>query len=315
MRSRKSNKSLLNEKGNKGFLYTVKRYKYLYLMLFPVLLYYLIFQYMPMYGVVISFMKYSPTVPFFQNEWRGLYYFKEFFSGIYAFRLIRNTFMINFYGLVFGFPAPIILAIMLNEVRKKSFKRIVQTVSYIPHFISTVVAVGIVLTFVSYDGLINELITFLGGEKIQFMTEERLFYPIYVASSIWQNLGWNSIVYLAAITAIDPALYEASYMDGATRWQQIRMITIPSIYPTITILLILQIGNMMSVGFEKIFLMQNPSIYETADVLSTYVYRKGLIELNYSYSAAIGLFNSLINFVLLVFANFMSRKYNETSLW
>jgi putative aldouronate transport system permease protein len=260
-------------------------------------------------------MKYSPAVPFFKNEWRGLYYFKEFFSGIYAFRLIRNTFMINLYGLIFGFPAPILLAIMLNEVRNKPFKKFVQTVSYIPHFISTVVAVGIVLSFVSYDGLINEIIAFMGGEKIQFMTEEKLFYPIYVASGIWQNLGWNSIVYLAAITAIDPSLYEAAYMDGATRWQQIRMITIPGILPTIIIMLILQIGNMMSVGFEKVFLMQNPSIYETADVISTYVYRKGLIELNYSYSAAIGLFNSVVNFVLLVFANFMSRKLSENSLW
>lgn len=301
--------------GKKGFWFIIKKYKYLYLMLAPVLLYYLIFHYLPMYGVVIGFMKYSPAVPFFKNEWRGLYYFKEFFSGIYAFRLIRNTFMINFYGLIFGFPAPIILAIMLNEVRSKAFKKFVQTVSYIPHFISTVVAVGIVLSFVSYDGMINEIITFFGGEKIQFMTEEKLFYPIYVASGIWQNLGWNSIVYLAAITAIDPALYEAAYMDGATRWQQIRTITLPSIYPTIIIMLILQIGNMMSVGFEKIFLMQNPSIYETADVISTYVYRKGLIELNYSYSAAIGLFNSAVNFVLLVFANFMSRKFSENSLW
>jgi len=200
-------------------------------------------------------------------------------------------------------------------VRNKPFKKFVQTVSYIPHFISTVVAVGIVLSFVSYDGLINEIIAFMGGEKIQFMTEEKLFYPIYVASGIWQNLGWNSIVYLAAITAIDPSLYEAAYMDGATRWQQIRMITIPGILPTIIIMLILQIGNMMSVGFEKVFLMQNPSIYETADVISTYVYRKGLIELNYSYSAAIGLFNSVVNFVLLVFANFMSRKLSENSLW
>lgn len=284
-------------------------------MLAPVLIYYLVFHYLPMYGVVIGFMKYSPAVPFFKNEWRGLYYFKEFFSGIYAFRLIRNTFMINLYGLIFGFPAPILLAIMLNEVRNKPFKKFVQTVSYIPHFISTVVAVGIVLSFVSYDGLINEIIAFMGGEKIQFMTEEKLFYPIYVASGIWQNLGWNSIVYLAAITAIDPSLYEAAYMDGATRWQQIRMITIPGILPTIIIMLILQIGNMMSVGFEKVFLMQNPSIYETADVISTYVYRKGLIELNYSYSAAIGLFNSVVNFVLLVFANFMSRKLSENSLW
>lgn len=304
-----------NTKVKKGFWFTIGKYKYLYIMLFPVLLYYLIFHYVPMYGVIMAFMKYSPAVPFFQNEWRGLYYFREFFKGIYAFRLIRNTFMLNLYNLIFGFPAPILLAVMLNEVRNRYFKKFVQTVSYIPHFISTVVAVGIVLSFVSYDGMINEVIAFFGGEKIQFMTDEKLFYPIYVASSIWQNLGWNSIVYLSAITAIDPMLYEAAYMDGATRWQQIRMITIPGILPTIIIMLILQIGNMMSVGFEKVFLMQNPSIYETADVISTYVYRKGLIELNYSYSAAIGLFNSVVNFVLLVFANSISRKLSENSLW
>ena len=302
-------------KRNKGLLDILAKYKYLYIMLLPVILYYIIFHYGPMYGVIIAFMKYSPTTPLFQNEWRGLYYFKEFFSSIYIYRLIRNTFMLNFYGLIFGFPAPIILALMLNEVRNKYFKRIVQTVSYVPYFLSTVVAAGIVLSFVSYDGIINEIIAFFGGNRIQFMTEEKLFYPIYVISGIWQNLGWNSIIYLAAITTIDPYLYEASYIDGATKWQQIKNITLPCIYPTITVLLILQIGRMMSVGFEKVYLLYNPSIYETADVISTYVYRKGLEDLNFSYSAAIGLFNSVINFTLLLVANFTSRRISENSLW
>jgi putative aldouronate transport system permease protein len=281
----------------------------------PVLLYYLVFKYIPMYGVIIAFQKYSPTIPFFENEWRGLHNFIEFFTSVYAGRIIRNTFMLNLYGLVLGFPAPIILALMLNEVRGKIFKKTVQTVSYIPHFISTVVSVGIVLSFVSYDGVINEIINWFGGEKIQFMTEPGFFYLIYTISGIWQNIGWNSIIYLAAITAIDQNMYEAAYMDGASRWQQIWRITLPCIYPTISILLILQIGSMMSVGFEKVFLMQNPSIYEAADVISTYVYRKGLLELNYSYSAAVGFFNSIINFVLLIGANYASRRYSETSLW
>ena len=306
---------MIKIQGDKGLLDIIHKYRYLYLMITPVILYYLIFHYIPMYGIIIGFMKYSPSTPFFQNPWRGLYYFKEFFTGIYAFRLIHNTFMINIYGLVFGFPAPIILALMLNEVRGRVFQRTVQTITYIPHFISIVVAVGIVLSFVSYEGLINEVIGFLGGSKIQFMTEAKYFYPIYVGSGIWQNLGWDSIIYLAAITAIDQSLYESSFMDGASRWNQIRHITLPGIYPTIAILLILQIGGMMSVGFEKVFLMYNPSIYSTADVISTYVYRKGLIELNYSFSAAIGFMNSAVNFFLLVFANFISRKYSESSLW
>jgi putative aldouronate transport system permease protein len=219
------------------------------------------------------------------------------------------------YGLIFGFPAPIILALMLNEVRSDPFRRTVQTISYLPHFISTVVAVGIVLTFVSYDGIINELLVKIGLKKIQFMAEPKWFYPIYIISGMWQNLGWNSIVYLSAISAIDPNLYEASYIDGASRFQQIKNITIPCIMPTITILLILQIGGMLTVGFEKVYLLYNPSIYETADVISTFVYRRGLEERNYSYSAAVGLFNSIVNFLLLYAANFFSRKYSESSLW
>lgn len=302
-------------KTHNKFITVLLKYKYLYLMILPVMAYYIIFHYLPMYGIVISFMDYSPTRPVFANEWVGLKHFKAFFNSIYIFRLFRNTIMINVYGLVFGFPAPIILALMLNELRSESFKRTIQTISYLPHFISTVIAVGIVLTFVSYDGIINEVLVKFGMEKIQFMTEPNWFYPIYILSGFWQNLGWNSIVYLSAITAIDPNLYEASYMDGASRIQQIVNITIPGILPTITILLILQIGGMLSVGFEKVFLLYNPAIYDKADVISTYVYRKGLEELSYSYSSAVGLFNSVVNFMLLYVANFFSRKFSESSLW
>ena len=306
---------MINTVHEKSLFGTMFKYKYLYLMLIPVILYFVVFRYIPMYGIIIAFQRYSPTIPLFENAWRGLDNFKEFFTSVFAARIIRNTLMINLYGLVFGFPAPIILALMLNEVQKNSFKRIVQTVTYIPHFISMVVTVGIVMSFVSYSGVINEILSRLGIENIQFMTEPGYFYPIYTISDIWQNIGWNSIIYLAAIAGIDNFIYEAAYIDGASRWQQIFKITLPSIYPTISILLILQIGSMMSVGFEKVFLMQNPSIYETADVISTYVYRKGLKELNYSYSAAVGLFNSVVNYILLVGANYLSNKYSESSLW
>lgn len=297
------------------FIAALLKYKYLYLMLLPVMAYYIIFHYLPMYGVFISFMDYSPTKPILANKWVGLKHFYAFFNGPYVYRLIRNTLMINVYGLIFGFPAPIIFALMLNEVRSNAFRRIVQTTTYLPHFISTVVAAGIVLTFVSYDGIINEVLVRLGMKKIQFMAEPNWFYPIYILSGFWQNLGWNSIVYLAAISAIDPNLYEASYMDGASRLQQIKNVTIPCIMPTIIILLILQIGGMLSVGFEKVYLLYNPAIYERADVISTYVYRRGLEDHSYSFSAAVGLFNSIVNFILLYTANFLSRRFSESSLW
>jgi putative aldouronate transport system permease protein len=299
----------------KGFIATIVKYRYLYLMALPVVLFYIIFHYIPMYGIVIGFMDYSPSTPFFQNEWVGLKHFISFFEGIFFGRIFRNTLMLNVYGLIFGFPSSVILALMLNEVRNRVFKKTVQTITYIPHFISTVIVVGIAMSLVSYDGAINELRGLFGLKKIHFMTEPNLFYPIYIISHIWQHLGWESIIFLSAITGIDITLYDAAYVDGASRWKQMLYVTLPGIYPTIAIMLILNLGGMLSVGFERVFLMYNPSIYSKADVISTYVYRYGLVHLNYSYSAAVGFFSSVVNFLLLVIANYSSRFYSEHSLW
>lgn len=284
-------------------------------MLLPVLAYYILFHYVPMAGAVIAFKNYTPARGILDSPWVGLANFKDFFESVYLWRLVRNTLTINLYELLIGFPAPIILALLLNEVRSRMFKRSVQTITYLPHFISAVVAVGMVLDFFSSDGIINALVTGLGGKPISYMTEPNLFYSIFVGSNVWQHLGWKSIIYLAALSAIDPALYEAANVDGAGRWAKLKHITLPGIMPIIVIMLILQIGNMMSVGFEKVMLMYNSSIYETADVISTFVYRKGLQDMNYSYSTAVGLFNSVINFTLLILANTISRKLSKNSLW
>lgn len=293
-----------------------QRNKYLYLMLLPVVLYYLIFHYGPMYGAVIAFQNFSPAKGIAGSQWVGIANFTEFFESFYFTRLIRNTFVINLLDLILGFPAPIILALMLNELRSQSFKRLVQTVSYMPHFISVVVIVGMMIDFMARDGLFNDIAASAFGLAPQaYLQQPQLFPLIYVVSGIWQHIGWSSIIYLAAISSIDTTLYEAAMVDGANRFQQMRHITLPGILPTITVLLILRMGMMMTVGFEKILLMYNPLTMETADVISTYVYRKGILETNYSFSAAVGLFNSVINFALLVGANQISRRVNSTSLW
>lgn len=291
------------------------RYKYVYLMFVPVAIYYIMFHFIPMAGAIIAFEDYSPRGGLFGSDWVGLQHFKDFFGSVYFWRIIRNTLMINLYSLIFGFPAPIILALMLSEVRKVGFKRSVQTITYMPHFISVVVAAGIVLDFFAFDGLVNELLGLLGLDPVMFMTEPNYFYGIFVGSGIWQNVGWDSIIYLSTISAIDPTLYEAAVVDGAGRWAKLRHVTFPGILPTVIIMLILRIGNMLSVGFEKVLLLYNSSIYETADVISTYVYRMGLLNNDYSYSTAVGLFNSVVNFTLLISANYFSRKLGDNSLW
>ncbi|AEM72783.1 ABC transporter permease [Caldicellulosiruptor acetigenus] len=295
------------------------RNKSLYIMLIPVVAYYFIFHYIPMYGLQIAFKDFTPAKGIWGSPWVGFEKFKEFFvyDSFYVWRIIRNTLLINLYQLIFGFPAPIIFALLLNEVKNSLYKRTLQTVSYMPHFISTVVIVGIILDFFSTDGLINHILKSLGivSEPISFMTEPGWFRPIYVGSGIWQQLGWSSIIYLAAISNIDPQLYEAATIDGAGRFRQVLHVTIPGIMPTIIILLILNMGRMMSEGPERVLLMYNPLTYETADIISTYVYRKGLLELDYSYGAAVGLFNSVINFLLVVFSNKIAKKLTETSLW
>lgn len=293
-----------------------QRNKFLYLMLLPVVLYYFIFHYIPMYGSVIAFQDFNPAKGIAGSSWVGLDNFNAFFQSFYFSRLIRNTLVISSLDLVLGFPAPIILALLLNELRWGPFRRLVQTVTYMPHFISVVVLVGMMVDFTAKDGLFNTLITqTIGGEPILFMQKPELFPFVYVLSGIWQHIGWGSIIYLAAITSIDPTLYEAAMADGANRFQQIWYVTIPGIMPTIIILLILRMGTMMTVGFEKILLMYNPLTMVTADVISTYVYRKGILDTDYGFSAAVGLFNSVINFGLLVIANRFSRRTSDTSLW
>ncbi len=289
--------------------------KYIYLMLVPVLLFYIIFMYGPMYGAIIAFKEFSPKLGILASPWVGFAHFEEFFSSVYFWRLLRNTISISVQTLVFGFPAPVILALLLNEVRQSWLKKTVQTISYMPHFISLVVVCGIIKIFTGSEGIINDFLVSLGQERRDLLLDPALFQPIYVISDIWQKIGWESIIYLAALSGVDQELYEAARIDGAGKWRQLLSVTLPCIMPTIVVMLILRVGSMMNIGFEKIILLYNGNTYETADVISSYVYRKGIQEFSYSFSTAVGLFNSVINFFLVLAANTISRKVNETSLW
>lgn len=289
--------------------------KYLYIMMIPVIGYYLIFHYGPMYGAIIAFKDYSPMKGILESNWVGLKHFEEFFNSYYFLRVLKNTILISLYTLIFEFPAPIILALLINEVRKKKFKRVVQTITYMPYFISLVVICGIITDFTNADGLINRLFMLLGYDGQAMLQKPELFRPIYVLSEIWQRIGWESIIYIAALMSIDLEQYEAARMDGASRIKQMFYITLPGLLPVITIMFILRMGNMLNVGFEKIILLYNPVTYETADVISSFVYRKGLLEFGWSYSSAVGLFNSVINLVLLISANYISRRVSQNSLW
>jgi len=287
----------------------------LYLMILPVVAYYIIFHYWPMYGIQIGFKDFNIAKGYMGSPWVGLKYFQQFFESFYFGRVLRNTLMISIYELIFGFPAPILFALLLNEVKNRRFKKYVQTISYMPHFISAVVICGIILNFCVSDGLINDVIALFGGERSSLLQDMKNFRTIFIASGIWQNLGFNSIIYFSAISTVDQELYQAAIMDGANRFRQVWHITLPSIKPTIVILLILSIGSLLSVGFEKIILLYNPATYEVADVISSHVYRMGLQKLNWSYGAAVGLFNSVANLILLILANRISRKVSEVSLW
>lgn len=295
----------------------IKRNKELYLLILPVIIYYILFHYKPMYGLIIAFQNYRPRKGVLGSEWVGFENFTLLFKSIYFSRIIRNTLTISLSTLIFGFPAPIILALLINELRSKYFSRFVQTVTYMPHFISLVVICAMIREFVKSDGFITEILTtFFNHDGKNLLSKPNAFVPIYVLSNIWQGVGWGSIVYLAALTAIDPQLYEAARVDGASsRWKQTIHITLPCLLPTIIIMLIMRMGQVMSVGYEKIILLYNEGIYQTADVISTYVYRTGLVNRQYSFSAAVGLFNSIINFTLVILANKISKKVSETSLW
>lgn len=294
----------------------VKRDFELYLFLLPTFIFFALFHYGPMYGIQIAFKQFNGSLGIWGSPWVGMRHFDAFFSSYYFGVLIRNTLYLSLYSMIAGFPMPILLALMLNEVKHSKYKRFVQTVTYAPHFISMVVMVGMIITFLSPStGIINFLLQYIGVEPRNYIAESGMFRHLYVWSGIWQGTGWSSIIYLAALSSIDPQLHEAATIDGATRMQRIRYINIPGILPTIVILFILSSGRMMSVGFEKAFLMQNPTNMETSDIIATYVYRRGLINAEYSFSAAVGVFNSVINFILIVFVNWISRKLTETSIW
>lgn len=298
----------------------LRRNRGAYLMFLPVLVYYLIFCYKPMYGVIIAFKNFNPTRGILASPWaanHGLVHFISFFKSVYFGRLIRNTLVISITSLFVTFPLPIVFALLLNEVRSRHFKGVVQTCSYLPHFISTVVVCSMVTLFVNEKGFITNLLVQLGiaEEGFSLLTNKDFFVPIYVLSGLWQTLGWSAIIYVAALSGVDQELYDAARIDGANRLQQTIHVTIPAITMTIIMMFILRLGSVMSVGSEKILLLYNEAIYETADVISTYVFRKGLVDSSWSYSAAIGLFNSTINLILVVSANRISRKLAGMSLW
>ena len=301
------------------FSYRVKRdwvrNKSLYILIIPVIVFYAVFMYKPMYGALIAFQDYIPTKGLLGSSWVGLKHFIRFFNSPYFVRLVRNTIVLSLYSLVFAFPAPIILALLLNEVKKKRYKSFIQTATYLPHFISLVVVVGIIKEFCVSDGLINDIIVFLGGKRVPLLQDPAYYRMIYILSDIWQEIGWGSIIYLAALSGVDQQLYEAAEIDGAGKFKQMLHVTLPGITPTIVIMLILRLGSLMGMGYEKTILLYNNYTYETADIISSYIYRVGLLEQNWSYSTAIGLMNSLINCVLLVLANKISKKVTENSLW
>ncbi len=289
--------------------------KALYLFLLPSVVYLLIFHYIPMYGIQIAFQNFNPALGFSKSPWVGLQHFEDFVSGYYFWTTLRNTLTISFYSLL-TFPIPIILALMLNEVQNYKYKKFVQTVLYAPHFISTVVLIGMVTIILSPStGIVNHFLAMLGFERQYFMIQPKAFKHIYVWSGVWQGSGWSAIIYLAALSAVDPELHEAATIDGASRLQRIRYINIPTIRPTIIILLIMKIGSMVSIGYEKAYLLQNDLNLEMSEIISTYVYRRGLLNASYSFSTAVSLFNSAINIILLVIANFVARKVSETSLF
>lgn len=291
------------------------RDKYLILLVLPVVVYFILFSYLPMYGVVIAFKDYSISKGILGSPWAGLKYFEQFFNSFYFWRLLRNTLLLSVYSLLWGFPIPILFALILNEFGG-FFKRFVQTVSYLPHFVSVVVICGMIVNILSpQGGLVNQMITALGGSGINFLGDPKYFRTIFVASEVWQSFGWNSIIYLAALTSIDQEQYEAATIDGAGRLRQLWHITLPGIRETIVIILIISVGGLMGIGFEKIILLYNGATYETADIISTYVYRAGLLGTQYSFAAAVGLFNSVISIILLVSCNAISRRVGGVGIW
>lgn len=291
------------------------RNKALYIMVIPVVLYYILFHYVPMYGTIIAFKEYMPIQGILGSKWVGFRHFTEFFQSPYFSVVLGNTLRISLTTLAFTFPAPIILALLINEMKCVRYAKIVQNITYLPHFISMVVICGMVKTFTMDDGIVNTLLGYFGFEKTSLLLHKEYFLPVYVFSGVWQTIGWGSIVYLAALSGVDQGLYEAAKIDGANRWKQTIHITLPSIVPTIITMLILRVGQVLGVGHEKILLLYNDATAPVAEVISTYVYKKGLIDQSWSFSAAVGLFNAVVNLILLVVTNKISKRATEVGLW
>ena len=314
---KKSKKENVNMKCIKKQPLTARMWKYrqFYLLLIPALVYVLIFNYGPMYGIQIAFKNYKGALGIIGSKWVGFKHFIDFFNGYYFWDLIRNTLILSVYNLVVGFPIPIIVALILNETGPK-LKKAAQTILYAPHFISTVVLCGMIVTLFSKEsGVVNTILELLGMERVYFMGEPSAFRHLYVWSGVWQQMGWNAIIYIAALSAVDPSLHEAASIDGASRIQRIIHINIPTIMPTIIITLIMAVGRIASVGYEKAFLLQTNLNVEVSEIISTYVYKRGIVDASYSFSTAVGLFNNIINIIMLCIANSISRKVSETSLF
>lgn len=286
-----------------------------YLMVLPVLIWLVLFSYKPLYGIIVAFKDYSPGLGIMDSPWVGFRHFIDFFQSRDFVRVLRNTLLLNFYGILFGFPIPILFAIFVNEIRSKWLRNISQSVSFFPHFISMVVICGMVTQFCSVDGFIGQLMEKLTGSDKVLLQEPAYFRTIYILSDIWQEAGFASIIYFAALCGVNNDLYEAADIDGASRLKKIIHVSIPSIMPTIIIMLIMRVGQLMSLGADKIILLYNPLTYETADIISSYVYRMGLQEFNWGLSTAVGLFNNVVNIIALIIVNKISRKVGETSLW
>ena len=291
----------------------------LYVMMLPVLVGFFLFKFFPMYGLQIAFKDYNIVAGIGGSVWVGLENFRKFVEDPFFFRVVKNTVVLGFWTLVISYPLPIVFAVLLNEVKQHHglFKRVTQSISYLPYFIAVVVVVGLIYDFFSFDGIVNQIAVALTGEKVRILGTSPWFRPLYVGSVVWQGLGWGSIIYLAALAGIPPEQYEAAVVDGASRWQRIRYITLPGLLPVISVTLILSVATIVSVGFERAFLLQQPATYSVSDVIATYVYRRGLIKFDFSYGAAIGLFDSIIAFALVVAANFIVKRSSEDreGLW
>ncbi|WP_235885543.1 ABC transporter permease [Paenibacillus cymbidii] len=304
----------------RGFFSNMWKYKFLYALILPGMIFFLVFDYVPMYGVVIAFQDYKPfggiKGMFIDPNWVGLKHFNDFFHSYYFGRLLRNTVVISLYKLVFGFPAPIVLALMLNEVKRAKFKKAVQTISYMPHFLSWVIISGLVITILSpTSGVVGELVKSFGGQPISYLGSPDYFRSILVGSSIWSGIGWGSIIYLAALAGINPELYESAEIDGASRFQKMRYISIPGISNIIAILFVFQIGGILNAGFEQVLLLYSPTVYQVGDIIDTYVYREGLLNTKYSYSAAIGLFKNVVGLLFLIIANVVVKRMGKEGIW